>query len=499
MSEILIFSLISDPTDAEIMPKMKLIGRKKEQDRLRKALEEEESQLIAVYGRRRVGKTYLIEKTLAKEIVFDLTGIKGASIRTQLSNFKAQVVKRSKKFQKSPTPKNWFEAFQLLQEYIESKGKNKKVIYIDEFPWFCGQRSEFLPVFEHFWNNFCAKRDDLVVVVCGSAAAFMVNEVIYNQDGLHGRISTDIRLMPFNLYETKAYLQYKKIDWDHYDILQCYMILGGIPHYLNQLDRRYTLPQNIDKLCFEKGGQLTNEFDQVLLSLFRNSSLHKNIIVELSQKKIGLSRKALNLNLAKGNNQAFTKAIKELEESGFIVEQPSFDQKETKSLFRLNDEFCFFYLKYIAPNKGQGAGTWLHLYNSKSFNAWSGFAFEMLCMKHTSQIKMALGIPKVRTTTHSWVSREAQKSAQKSGAQIDMLLKRQDRRIDLIEIKFYNKPYAITKSYRDRMMNKRDIFEEEAKPDEALALVMITTHGLTKNTYSNILTDYFTMDILFES
>ena len=414
---------------------MRIIGREKEQEKLKGALDKEESQLIAVYGRRRVGKTYLIENTLAREIVFDATGIKGANIRTQLSNFKAQIVKRSKKYQKTPTLQNWFDAFQLLQEYIESKGKEKKVIYIDEFPWFCGQRSEFLPLFEHFWNNFCAKRKDIIVIVCGSAASFMVNNIIYNKDGLHGRISTTIKLLPFDLYETKEYLKYKKINWDYYDMVQCYMILGGIPHYLNQIDKRYTLPQNIDRLCFEARGQLMNEFDQVLLSLFRNSSLHKSIIIELAQKRIGLTRSALNENLGKGNNSAFTKAIRELEESGFIKECPSFDQKATKSLFRLNDEFCFFYLKYIEPNKGQGEGTWLHLFNSRSFDSWSGFAFEMLCMKHTPQIKAALGIPKVRTTTHSWTSKEAQRSSQKSGAQIDMLLKRQDRRIDIVEMK----------------------------------------------------------------
>jgi AAA+ ATPase superfamily predicted ATPase len=477
---------------------MRILGREKEQEKLRAALEKEESQLIAVYGRRRVGKTFLIENTLSKEIVFDVIGIKKATIRTHLTNFRTQIVKRSKRFRKSPIPQNWFDAFQLLQEYIESKKAKKKVIYIDEFPWFCSQRSEFLPVFEHFWNSFCAKRNDIVVVVCGSAASFMVNNIIYNKDGLHGRISTIIRLMPFNLYETKEYLRYKKINWDHYDIVQCYMILGGIPHYLNQLDRRYTLPQNIDKLFFESGGQLINEFDQVLLSLFSNSSLHKSIITELAKKRIGLSRKALNKNLGKGNNRTFSKAIKELEESGFIVESSSFDQKETKSLFRLNDEFCFFYLKYIEPNKGQGDGTWLQLFNSRSFDSWSGFAFEMLCMKHTLQIKKALGIPKVRTTTHSWISKEAQKSVQKSGAQIDMLLKRQDRRIDLIEMKFYNKPYSITKSYRDQIINKRDVFEEEANSKDALALIMITTKGLKKNTHSNILTEHFTIDVLFK-
>ena len=477
---------------------MKLVGREREQDILRQAIAKESSQLIAVYGRRRVGKTYLIENTLTKEIVYDATGIKDASIRTQISNFKTQLEKRSKKFVKSPTPQNWLEAFQLLQEYIESKGKKKKVVYIDEFPWFCGQRSEFLSVFEHFWNNFCAKRNDLVVIVCGSAASFMVNKVIYNKNGLHGRISTSIRLMPFNLNETKAYLRYKKINWDNYDIVQCYMALGGVPHYLNQLDKRYTLPQNIDRLCFKKGGQLVDEFDQVLISLFTNSSLHKSIIIELAKKRKGLSRKVLNNNLGKGNNKAFSTAIKELEESGFILESPSFDQKATKNLFRLNDEFCFFYLKYISSNKGQGEGTWLQLYSSRSFDSWSGFAFEMLCMKHTPQIKKALGISKVRTTTHSWTSKEAQKSYSKTGTQIDMLLKRQDRRIDIIEMKFYNKPYTITKSYRERMINKRNIFEEEGKPDTALALIMLTTKGIKQNVHSNILTDHLVMDILFE-
>ncbi len=477
---------------------MKLIGREREQEILKQATQKDSSQLIAVYGRRRVGKTYLIENTLAKEIVFDIIGINDASIHTQLSNFKAQITKRSKKFNNTLTPQNWLDAFRLLEEYIESKGNKKKVIYIDEFPWFCSQRSEFLPVFEHFWNNFCAKRNDLIVIVCGSAASFMVNKVINNKNGLHGRISTTIRLLPFNLYETKVYLKYKKINWDLYDILQCYMVLGGIPHYLNQLDKRYTLAQNIDRLCFEKGGQLVNEFDQVLLSLFTNSSIHKSIIIELAKKRKGLSRKVLNRNLGKGNNKAFTDAINELEQSGFILEAPSFDQKTTKSLFRLNDEFCFFYLKYIQPNKNQGKGTWLHLYNSRSFDSWSGFSFEMLCMKHTSQIKKALGISKVRTTALSWVSKEAQKSYDKSGAQIDMLLKRQDRRIDIIEMKFYNKPYSITKGYRDQIINKRDVFEEESNPDEALALIMITTKGIKKNIHSNILTDSLQMDVLFE-
>jgi len=416
----------------------------------------------------------------------------------QLSNFKTQIDKRTKKFKKAPNPESWFDAFVLLQKYIESKGRRKKVIYIDEFPWFCGQRSDFLPVFEHFWNNFCAKRFDLVVIVCGSAASFMVNQIVNNQDGLHGRISTTIRLMPFNLQETKAYFKYKKINWDLYDIVKCYMILGGIPHYLNQLDKKYTLPQNIDKLCFEKGGQLVNEFNQVLKSLFRNSSLHKSIIKELAQKKKGLTRKALNENLEKGNNKAFTKSIEELEETGFLVECPSFDQKPTKSLYRLNDEFCFFYLKYMEPNKGQGDGTWLHLYNSRSFDSWAGFAFEMLCMKHTIQIKKGLGITKVRTSTHSWASKEAQKNNLKFGAQIDMLLKREDRRIDILEMKFYNKPYAITKSYRDQLMNKRNVFEEEVSPNDTLALIMITAHGLKKNMHSNILTDDLTMDVLFE-
>ena len=276
------------------------------------------------------------------------------------------------------------------------------------------------------------------------------------------------------------------------------MVLGGIPHYLNKLDNRYTLPQNIDRLCFKNGGQLVNEFDQVLISLFSNSALHKSIIIELAKKRKGLPRKALNLNLGKGNNKAFTKAIRELEESGFILESPSIDQKATKNLFRLNDEFCFFYLKYIKPNKGQGKGTWLHLYNSRSFDSWSGFAFEMLGLKHTLQIKKALGISNVRTTTHSWSSKETQKSANQSGAQIDMLLVRQDRRIDIIEMKFYNKPYAISKSYKERILNKRDIFEEEVNPNVALALIMLTSKGLKKNVHSNILTDQLTMEILFE-
>lgn len=469
-----------------------IIGRKKEQINLNNALLSNESELIAIYGRRRIGKTFLIRNVYRAHIVFDITGIKGAKKTIQLRNFQSQLKNASSRFHNIDTPKDWFEAFEFLKVYLDKLiSKKKKVIFIDEFPWLCPQRSDFLMLFEHFWNDYCTKRTDLVVVVCGSAASFMIQKIIHNKDGLHRRISKTIQLMPFNLYETRAYLQSREIDWVNYDIIQIYMVLGGVPYYLKQLDKTFTVPQNIDRLCFADGGAMVNEFDEVLISLFTNSALHKQIILTLATKRKGLTRKSLIKLSKKPDNGDFSDALRELEESGFIAKYQAFDKVNHKILYRLSDEFCYFYLKFMKSNVGQGAGTWVQLFSRQTNKSWSGFAFETICLKHIQEIKKALGVHIMHTVNSSW---------ENDHAQVDLVIDRDDNRIDLFEMKFYKGPFEITKDYYNDLLNKINEFKADNKTkNKNVVINMVTTYGVKNNKYkSSILIADLEMDILFE-
>ncbi len=469
-----------------------LIGRNYEQKVLNDALESDESELIAIYGRRRVGKTYLVRQYYSAQMVFSMTGINGAKKLIQLKNFHSQLKNVSYRNRSVDVPKDWFDAFELLKEYLDKiRSKKKKVIFIDEFPWLCAQRSDFLQLFEHFWNDYCTKRDDLVVVVCGSAASFMVKNIIYNRGGLHGRISKTIRLMPFNLYETREYLKKEGMNWVDYDIIQVYMVLGGIPYYLKQLDKKLTVPQNIDQMCFALSGGMIKEFDEVLISLFTNSALHKLIITALASRRKGLTRKRVVALTKKPNNGDFSDALRELEESGFIAKYQAFDRVNHKNLYRLSDEFCYFYLKFMRTNTGQGEGTWVQLFSKQTNKSWSGFAFESICLKHIQEIKKALGVNIMRTVNSSWDN---------GRAQIDLIIDRDDNRIDLCEIKFSKEPFEISKAYYNNLLNKMGEFKAENKTrNKNVVMTMITTHGVKNNKYkTGIVTNSYKMDVLFE-
>lgn len=470
----------------------RLTGREKEQKHLSDALLSNESELVAVYGRRRVGKTFLIREYYKSQMVFEMTGIKGANRAIQLRNFHKQLEQTATKFKPFRVPKDWFEAFDLLGEYINKlRSKKKKVIFIDEFPWFCSQRSDFLMLFEHFWNDYCTKRTDLVVVVCGSAASFMVQKIVHNKSGLHGRISKTIQLLPFNLYETREFLRKRGLDWTDYDLIQIYMVLGGVPYYLKQLDNSLTVTQNIDRLCFATGGGMVKEFDEVLISLFTNSALHKQIITTLATKRKGLTRKKLIELSKRPDNGDFSNALRELEESGFVAKYEAFAKVNHKILYRLSDEFCYFYLKFMKTNIGQGAGTWVQLFAKQTNKSWSGFAFETICLKHVQEIKKALGVHIMHTVNSSWDNEHAQ---------VDLVIDRDDNRIDLCEIKFYKEPFEIKKDYYENLLNKISEFKADNKiKNKNVVITMLTTHGVSHNKYkSSIVTGDLVMGILFE-
>lgn len=466
-----------------------LTGRKKEIGILNDMLQSRSSELIAVYGRRRVGKTFLIRETYKSNIVFEITGYYKGSMRDQLRNFYTQIKDASPRFREVKAPADWFTAFLLLADYLNGlQSKKKKVVFIDEFPWIATARSKFLTAFEHFWNTYCTKRSDLVVVICGSAASFMINKIIKNKGGLYNRLSCKIQLMPFDLNETGEFLEKKHIRFGHYDIIQLYMAIGGIPHYLNKIKKGQSVSQNIDRLCFENNADLAEEFDEVFASLFSYSNVHEKIVRTLSKSRKGITRNELLEQCRYGSGGAYSKSLDELIASGFVNRYLSWTGKKN-SLYRLSDEYSLFFLKFIEPNRSMGKGTWLNLQTKQTFKSWSGFAFESICHKHIQQIKKELGIDRIYTIHSSWYT---------NNAQIDLVINRDDRVINVCEIKLYSDVFTINKQYYQELRNKISQFRIQTGSKKNVFLTMITTYGVAENQYSNeIVTNSLTMDCLF--
>lgn len=467
-----------------------LTGRHREVEILNDMLQSTSSELIAIYGRRRVGKTFLIRETYRRNIVFEITGYYKGSMRDQLQNFHTQIIEASSKFSTVKTPDNWFAAFKILEEYLDSlRGKKKKVVFIDEFPWIATARSKFLTAFEHFWNTYCTKRNDLVVIICGSAASFMINKIIKNKGGLYNRLSCKICLMPFNLNETREFLERKHIRLSHYDIIQLYIALGGIPHYLNKIKKGQSVAQNIDRLCFENNADLAEEFDEVFASLFSNSNVHEKIVRTLSKTRKGITRNELLEQCRFDSGGAYSRSLDELIASGFVNRYSSWTGKKN-SLYRLSDEYSLFFLKFIEPNRSMGKGTWLNLQTKHTFKSWSGFAFETICHKHIQQIKKELGIENVYTIHSSWYS---------ENAQIDLVIGRDDRIVNICEIKLYNDIFTINKQYYHNLKTKISQFRMNTGSKKNIFLTMITTYGVAENPYSlELVTNSLTMDCLFQ-
>ena len=465
----------------------KIIGREKQIELLQNALISDKSELIAIYGRRRVGKTFLIRETYAKEIIFEISGIPDGSLNDQLINFYNEISKKSKKSFKKEAPTNWMEAFNMLSEYIDNLKSTKKVVFIDEFPWMYTHKSKFVQMFGHFWNSYCAKRNDLVVVICGSSASFMVNKVINDRKGLHNRISIPIRLLPFNLYETELFLKSKKVHLDRYACLQLYMAIGGIPHYLEKIQQGESVPVAIDRLCFQQDGILVNEFNQIFVSLFENSENHTKIVETLATSQRGMVREELIRKSKISSGGTLTKAIQELIESGFISEYQPYTNKVKETLFRLSDEYSLFYQKFIKNNSGT---SWKTLFSSRSYVSWCGLAFETLCLKHTDQILKKLGLSGVDVQSSSW---------RNENAQIDLLIDRSDRCINICEMKFSESEFVIDKSYADNIRNKKAEFIKELTSRKNVFVTFVTTFGVKSNNHSSqVMDNQITIDSLFE-
>lgn len=479
-----------------------MIGREHEIKELNRLYNSDKAQLVAVYGRRRVGKTYLIDETFKGRINFRHAGLSpvdadssgSGMLKEQLKNFSNSLLLHGASIEKKPT--NWLDAFLLLEKYLqETDNGTRQLVFLDELPWMDSPRSGFLTAFESFWNNWGCHRKNLMVVVCGSANSWILDKLINSHGGLYNRVTYEIKLEPFKLCECKEFYKYSNIKMSDYDIAQSYMVLGGIPYYMGYLEPEFSFAQNVDKLFFAKNAKLKDEFNRLFNSVFSNPEAIKKIVKALATNKIGLSRSEISKKTKIANGGTLSQQLNALIASDFVTCYVPFGTSKREEKYKLIDPFCIFYLKFVAKyENGTNEHFWQENCTAQSIVSWRGFAFENLCFNHIDQIKMALGISGISSTQYAW----HKKGDAEPGTQIDLLIDRKDNVIDMCEIKFYSEDFTIKKDYYLTLANRQNILSESIPKKKIIHSILITSYGLKNNEYSGAISSVITLKDLFK-
>jgi uncharacterized protein len=451
-------------------PENLIVGRTQEVESLKLLFSENRSRLVSIVGRRRVGKTYLVNQVFKNKIVFQVTGVMDGSKKTQLQVFTDACIAAFKLKKDTPVPASWLHAFFFLRNCLGKAQKKKRVIFFDEIAWLAGYNREFISAFEYFWNTTC-EGINVVVVICTSATHWMVKNVYNNIGGLYNRVTDKFHLEPFCLAEVKQYFEAKKIKFTNQEIISIYMAVGGIPFYLNAIRKSCSAEQAINHLYFGKKALLNNEFNQLYKALFKNADDYITIIKLLFKKKSGLTRNQL-LQLSKFNSGGtLTKILQNLEQCQFILSTSSLAKKQRDTIYRLIDEYSIFYLQFIENNKNS-SDYWLKNFNAQATRVWSSFAFENLCYRHVQGIKIALGINGMFSYASSFWHKQAQ---------VDMLLVRADNFINIIEIKYHNNIYSITNTDSEKFRLKQNLVEQALTKRKGIISTLITLNGVANN------------------
>jgi uncharacterized protein len=470
-----------------------LIGRENEKQILQDALKEEYSQFIAVYGRRRVGKTFLIREAYNYQFAFQFTGAADTSTSKQLIRFRNAL--KAHGLKDVPPLTNWIDAFFELERYIDGLPQGKKVIFFDELPWMDAPRSGFLSELEVFWNGWASARKDIVFVVCGSATAWMVKKILKNKGGLHNRLSHRIPLQPFTLDLCERMADAQNLALGRMQILEAYMVFGGVPYYWTLLRPGNSIAQEVDRLVFSEDGDLHDEFQMLYASLFANPKPYIEIIEALAGKKMGLSREEIVTSVGMKSSGTVTSILEDLEWCGFIRKYNALGKKTKDALFQLIDPFTLFYFEFVRDNRSK-ANYWQYVHGFPKYNTWCGLAFERVCFAHIEQIKRKLGISGVLAGVYSWRCAPNEEEGY-SGVQIDMLIDRNDGIIDLCEMKYSDTDYSISSAYAQELSRKRSVFQKVSKTHKAVHLVLVTTHGVAPGAWQYSVQSSVLLDDLF--
>ena len=472
---------------------MKIIGRNREKDVLSKCLSSKRPEFVVVYGRRRVGKTFLIKEYFNGQFSFYATGLSDEKTKGQLKAFHAslQIYGCTEK----KLPDDWFEAFARLRAILETKDIyrdpvcGRRVVFLDELPWMDTARSDFKSALEFFWNSWGSSQEDLLLIVCGSATSWIIKHMLKERKGFHNRVTRRIRLLPFTLKECEDLLENNGIVMTKGQMIECYMVFGGIPYYLNLISSRLSLAQNIDELLFKPYGELRDEYDELFYSLFRKPEKHMAIIKALSDSKNGKTRQELSEVKAIGGGSVLTENLLELEQCGFIRRYTNYEKPTNGAYFQLVDPFVLFSLRFLEARK---QSSWMEYIHSSSYNAWRGNAFEICCINHVSEIKKALGIAGVDTMEYAWRS-----EASEPGAQIDLLIDRKDDVINLCEMKYTDAAFEVDKSEYGKLMNRLGAFQKEVRPGKTIHMTLVSVNGLLDGKYASVFQNVITGEQLF--
>ena len=486
--------------------------RDKESSELQSRLVSDQSQFISIHGRRRVGKTFLV-RSVSKQtsaIFFEVTGLKDGKLEDQLKLFATELSKVF--FNNTPIASisSWMEAFEILTQQISLlKKKQRVIIFLDELPWLASRKSGLIPALDHFWNTKWEKINNFNLIICGSAASWMIKKIVNAKGGLHNRLTKVFHLEPFKLHETKQYLKTKKINFSNTQLIEIYLATGGIPHYLNSIQRGKSAAQNIDSICFNKSGLLWKEFDKLFDSLFLQSKTQKELIRAIAAKRYGISRKELQSKLKISSGGRLTDKLNELIESSFVSSFLPYGQKKEDLWYKCTDEYTRFYLRWIEPLQQRGSAPppenyWDVKRNTPACKSWSGFSFEDVCLKHISQIRNALDLSNVSCEIGWWRISAKRAVIDSEGAQIDLLFDRNDGVITVCEIKYSDKAYTLTKEDTIKIKKKIELFQKyylnKNNKNKSVTLALITANGLKKNTWSEDLIDHIvTVDDLIKN
>lgn len=469
-----------------------MIGRRAEQADLEEWCSSRKAELVCVYGRRRVGKTYLVESTFRNCFAFAATGSEDKRMRVQLRVFYEAL--REYGDQGRAIPRDWFEAFGRLRgllelpDVIRSEG-GRRVVFLDEFPWFATKRSDFLVAFANFWNSWASKQDELCVIICGSATSWIIKNLFENTGSLYDRVTRQMYLPPFNLRETEQMADALGLGWGRDALMRCYMVFGGLPYYLDMLDRRKSLAQNIDSLCLGVRAPLRREVPHLMEATLGDSELHRSILRELAVRRAGMHRATLDERLGTSGNGSLNRALDDLEKCGYLRRYRNPYERNRPFIYQLIDPFLLFSFNFL---EGREAQSWGEFERTPGYFVWRGLAFETLCLAHIPQIKRAMGIGAVRTSEFPWAS-----GASSPGVQVDLVVERADGVTNLCEMKYTDEEFVVDASYERELRRKREAFARETGTRNAVHTTLVCANGLKRNTHSWDVTNVVTGDDLF--
>jgi AAA+ ATPase superfamily predicted ATPase len=458
------------------------------------------SECLAVYGRRRIGKTYLIDETFNNHpFYFSFTGTKNSPHKKQIKKFMRKLVRLARKM-KVTIPKrasDWDEALDILFQVVErakTDPTQKKIIFFDELPWLCSHKSGFLEALDYFWNDNLSKRRDSILIVCGSAAAWMIKQILNEKGGFHNRVTkSPIAMRPFTMKETKEYLHFRQItSLSDKQIVEIYMVTGGVAHYLDQLNPGESATQFINNNFFGTHGELRKEFSRLFKSLFDEYRKHVAVIRALADHPSGYTHHELLTALQLPSGGTFSEVLEELQESHFIQFNPKLGNKKKEGVYRLIDEYTLFYLKWVEPlGKNHRDNTyWNSQFGKRGYFTWLGHAFENVCFKHSEQIKADLGISGITANVFGY----------RGKTQMDMLIDRKDDTINLCEMKYTGSVFKLTAKEAKNIQDRKDELLSLVKTGTSVIVTLVTPLPVSNTVahYTGLIDGQVNLDAFFK-